>query len=73
MATPTTGFYDALDAAVNLDAFRDENIEGEYTRGIIEVILNGFVSNDHDDDFGADYMRDYVVNRGRARAVELGL
>ena len=75
MATPINGFNAALDAAVNLDAFRDEVMRDnpEYTRGIVELILNGFMSNDHDDDFGADYMRECVVNRGRARAVELGL
>lgn len=68
MAVPGTGFDRALRTAADLDAFGDEVMEHnpEYTRGIVELIINGFMIIDEGDDLGCDDIREYVINAGRA-------
>lgn len=65
MATPSIGFHAALEAAADLDAFVDENVESEYTRGIVEVLINGLMIPDDDEDMGNDHNRHYVTQLGR--------
>lgn len=65
MATPSIGFHAALEAAADLDAFVDENVESEYTRGIVEVLIYGLMIPDEDEDMGNDHNRHYVTQLGR--------
>lgn len=65
MPTPIPGFFQALKAAADLDAFVLENIDSEYTRGIVETIINGLMDNKADADMGSDAVREYVTRLGQ--------
>ena len=65
MPTPIPGFFQALKAAADLDAFTPENTNSEYTRGIVETIINGLMDNEAEADLGSDGVREYVTRLGQ--------
>lgn len=58
----TEGFYEAVDAARDLDAFTDEHLDSEYTRGIVELIVHAFMYGN--DDAGNGERHEYVRRVG---------
>lgn len=67
----TTGFHDAVQAAVELGAFEDMGaVKGspiaEYRRGIVELIGNAFMRGD--DDMGTGERYAFVERMGRMAA-----
>lgn len=62
----TAGFREAVDAARDLDAFTDEHLDSEYTRGIVELIVHAFMHGN--DDAGNGGRHEYVRRVGRLGA-----
>lgn len=62
----TEGFREAVDAARDLDAFTDEHLDSEYTRGIVELIVHAFMQGN--DDAGDGDRHEYVRRVGRLGA-----
>ena len=62
----TAGFREAVDAARDLDAFTDEHLDSEYTRGIVELIVHAFMHGN--DDAGNGERHEYVRRVGRLGA-----
>ena len=65
LPTPFPGFDTIVQVAAGLDAFIPENLDSEYTRGIVETAIYGFMDNSVEADLGSDAVREYVMRLGQ--------